>query len=518
VGAFVPVGSVVESRNPANPALFTCTATYAAVGFGLRVGPYTTVSDSVVPLTVRFPSAAVPMRLVNFRLAIGDGKPTASTSGRLAVDLPTNHTDGQQLTLSVTLSQSLFINRAYFSQVGGQVSGGYRAGFSRFTAAPLPATPPVTFSASPLADTFTVLLAQPPGGLIVTTERTPRLGLLQLLGEGGAMGVCTPTLTPHALADREATPLSSPASPPPPCRLPAGILWGILLGVVVCMKVTHDVFDGLLECGTMRRDDALFLLTCGRRKKGAVLSGDAGDAVGVDLVMGGDGLGPTGPATASRSNDLVRAVSFRLANPVSPPTVVRGGPGGMSRSRIPPQPAGGDGTSSAPPTAPSSPGEGDATAAAAPASARPKSGRLTDALSSLAAAFGSSSSPSPAPAATQSLPARPDAPAPPATPPVAPALPSPGGSNTAAGWKPNPLSGSGGGGTALITSSVTLVGGDGKPIQRGLATPSLYALAARRAAGGGATAAPATSAGSAAGSGVVGEVTNPIRRATGAGK
>ena len=220
--AVVTGGWTVASRVEADGAAgHTCAITVRAAAVTLPLNVYAGAQAVAMGVAAAAPTASLSFALgayyqvTSFTVRVYDGKPSAYTRGVLSAAMPFNATVGRTHHVGVTLTPSLFEDVAYYETDAGGRAIGYHAAFTSFVPWEAPASPA-------LADTLVLHLTL--SSSLVTTVRTPRLSILQLLG----------------------------------------ILLGLVGGIFFLMRLVHDACNALCSCTRVTRATALYRLTGGR--------------------------------------------------------------------------------------------------------------------------------------------------------------------------------------------------------------------------------------------------------------
>jgi hypothetical protein len=211
------------------------------------------------------------LQVTGVTVTISDAREGSYTVGSLSKPLATNATGGRTLTGRLLVTPSLYVDRSYFDAPAssGVTHSGYRAAFTDF--ASVPSAPPPSGDTTGAADTLQLVFL--PSGVVLTTERTPKMGILQLLG----------------------------------------VLWGLVVGVLIMGKLAYELADSLFGCVLLDRPMALFCLSCGRR--GSALPGMGGRRLGERYHGGkrGDGVGEQAIAVSLEGGGYTRAERNALA-------------------------------------------------------------------------------------------------------------------------------------------------------------------------------------------------------------
>jgi hypothetical protein len=265
---------------PSDPmSTLTCSFTLSQPTFAILQSPYafsgTAGGVATMPVdSLPLLSAAMGtgLQVTGVSVTVSDAKEGSYTVGSLSKPLASNATAGRTLTGRMLVTPSLYVDRSYFdtpASSSGVTHSGYRAAFTDF--ASVPGTPPPSGDTTGAADTLQLVFL--PSGVVLTTERTPKMGILQLLG----------------------------------------VLWGLVVGILIMGKLAYELADSLFGCVLLDRPMALFCLTCGRR--GSALPGMGGRRLG-DRYHGskrGDGVGEQAIAVSLEGAGYTRAERNALA-------------------------------------------------------------------------------------------------------------------------------------------------------------------------------------------------------------
>lgn len=299
VSRFLVVSSTAQLGDPSDPSsTVACTFVLKAPRLTVLQSPYAYLGAAASPTMDQLPLLRIRTdagyQLTSVAVSVTDAVEGAETSATLSSPLPVNASaaNGRLFSSRVLLTPSVFADRTYFdaATAASSTRSGYRAAFTDFAAAPGNAP-----AAGTLGDSSdTLQLAFPLSGSVMTTERSPRSGILQLLG----------------------------------------VLWGLIIGIMVMGKLAYELTEGLFGCVSLDRDATLHCLSCGKRgsalptrtlPKGRTLALplDLADGVGFAAADKAPGGGSAGGAAGASSGLTARGGGataspglFVLANPI----------------------------------------------------------------------------------------------------------------------------------------------------------------------------------------------------------